>query len=271
MGKASAIEWLSYVAPDGRVIPGHTWSPWEGCAKVSPGCAHCYAWARDGRHLIEAVDHWGADAPRLMHSEEYWRHPHRWSRWAEREGVRVRVFPSLCDPFEHYVGPSATQLDEARRRMWRVVRETPHLDWVLLTKRPENFRWMLPWMLSGDEAWPNVWLLVSCETQEHLDARVPPLLATRAIVRGVSAEPLLGPIDATRVLLLGRIDWVIVGGESGAGARSMRPEWARAIRDECRAAGVPFFFKQWGSKREMGRQLDGQTWDEFPRASEVRR
>ena len=144
---------------------------------------------------------------------------------------------------------------------------TPQHTYQILTKRPERMRPVvsrlrheLPW-----QGWPlpNVWCGISCEDHDTADERIPILLDTPAAVRFISAEPLLGPIELAP---FGGLDWVIVGGESGAGARPMDLEWVRSLRDRCTAAGVPFFFKQWGGRtpKAGGRELDGRTWDEMP-------
>ena len=158
--------------------------------------------------------------------------------------------------------------------MWQLIDETPHLDWLLLTKRPAKAARLAPW----GQDWPsNVWLGTTAENQEWADKRLPALLDSAAKVRFVSAEPLLGAIDIAPYLKgKSGVDWVIAGGESGSGARPTDPKWIRGLRDQCRSAGKAFFFKQWGtwgptdsglvrlSKKKSGRTLDGREWDEFP-------
>lgn len=285
MAKDSKIEWTH-----------HTFNPWWGCTKVSPGCKHCYAeaWARrTGREI------WGPKAPRRQLSDAYWRQPLLWNADAERGNVRARVFcASMADVFE-----DRRDLDEKRERLWPLIEATPALDWLLLTKRPQNMRRMAPW---GDR-WPaNVWAGTTAENQRWADKRLPELLEVPAAVRFISAEPLLGPLDLRPWLEGTRngryaIDWVITGGESGPRARPMSPEWARSLRDQCRTAGVAFLFKQWGNwkpieaehvnghvsrtiflsdgnritvanlgKKAAGRHLDGMTWDHVPRPAAVR-
>lgn len=277
MAKDSAIEWTH-----------HTFNPWWGCTKVSPGCKHCYAEAfarRIGR------DNWGARATRRFFGDAHWREPLKWNAEAARAGVRRRVFcASMADVFE-----ARHDLVPHRERLWRLVGETPALDWLLLTKRPERVLAAVPW----GKKWPaNVWVGVTAENQRWAQKRIPILLDFPAAVRFLSCEPLLGPLDL-RQWLNGsrRVDWVIAGGESGHGARPMNPEWARHIRNQCLAAGVPFHFKQWGhwrpdytetaptrrrlsvedsagrvvtlvrlGKVEAGRELDGRTWDQLPKA-----
>lgn len=269
MGERTDIEWSDA-----------SFSPWEGCAKVSEACKNCYAEARDTwlhpalkqaeRQEGERAKptHWGTGAPRRFHGDDYWKQPLKWNEKAEREGTRPRVFcASLADVFE-----DRHDLDVHRERLWKLVEATPNLDWLLLTKRPENVRVMAPW---GSEWSSNVWLGTTVENQQRLDERLPHLVQHPAVVRFLSVEPLLGPLDLRHYL--DRIQWVIVGGETGHGARPTQIEWARQVRDQCLEFGVPFFFKQWGNhapdesgeqlvklRRKHDRQLDGRIWSEFP-------
>lgn len=299
VAETSTIEWTDA-----------TFNPWIGCTKVSPACDHCYAEAMDFRF---GGGHWGARAARKRTSVAYWRQPLAWNRKAEKTGRRPRVFcASLADVFDAEVPP------EWRADLFGLIDATPHLDWLLLTKRPQIARKEMP-----ATPRPNVWLGTTAETQAMADLRIPILLDTPAVVRFASIEPLLGPINLRNVggggwdlhdALTGyweddvddvgsstrwghteRLDWVIVGGESGHGARPMHPGWARDLRDQCQAAGVPFFFKQWGEwnpapeiidasgssfhrfgqntwvqrrgKKAAGRLLDGRAWDELPTPS----
>lgn len=316
----------------------HTFNPWWGCAKVSAGCAHCYAETLANRFYPGL---WGTDAPRRPAEEQYWREPLAWNRKARRDGVRRRVFcASMGDVFE-----DRPDLRRPRAKLWTLIRRTPHLDWLLLTKRPENLTALLP--EGWGEGWENVWLGVTAENQQTAEERIPILLETPARVRFASCEPLLGPVDLTWLRLSGLtfrsperpwepwllipgdrldalrgeivsprttccvaddlpvLDWVIVGGESGGQAWPMHPDWARGLRDQCRKADTPFFFKQWGrwvpveeeshlteprplrprerwvsretdrevcrmrvsAKRAPGQdRLDGTQWHEFPEA-----
>jgi protein gp37 len=248
----SKIEWTD-----------HTFNPWIGCTKISEGCKHCYAEALDKRWKRE---NWGPSATRTRTSDENWKKPLQWNRKAEKEGKRYRVFcASLADVFEqhpdfHFNGSMQTWRDE----LFHLMRVTPHLDWLVLTKRPENIRQMVPdmWYTYAEGVgynWPvNVWIGTSIESQEQADKRIPELLNAPAAIRFLSCEPLLGPVefsdvtkrsDAVKQLgkpALAGIHWVIAGGESGHGARPMHPDWARSLRNQCAAAGVPFLFKQWG-------------------------
>jgi protein gp37 len=145
-------------------------------------------------------------------------------------------------------------------RLWALIRRTPHLDWLLLTKRPGRIARSLP--SDWGEGYPNVWLGVSAEDAETARQRVPVLVATPAKLRFVCCEPLLGPVDLRP--WAERLDWVIAGGESGPSARPLRPEWARDLRDQCVEANLPLFFKAWGSER-AGRRLDGRIWQQLPK------
>lgn len=236
MGKDSKIEWTH-----------HTFNPWIGCVKVSPGCAHCYAEAQNKRW---GRDLWGSAKPRQITSDAYWKQPHAWNADAEAAGERKRVFcASMADVFE-----DREDLIEQRARLWCLIAATPALDWLLLTKRPENLLRMVPWMASDGKPWSNVWLGTTCEDQRRADERIPHLLQVPAVVRFLSCEPLLGPVSIAPHLEINmrtepitvNIDWVIAGGESGHGARPMHPGWARSLRDQCEEFGVSFFFKQWG-------------------------
>lgn len=281
MAENSKIEWTD-----------HTFNPWIGCQKVSPGCDHCYAegWSKRSGHV-----EWGPHGARRRTSAANWRKPLAWDKAAREAGRRARVFcASLADVFDNH----ASILPEWRADLWRLIAATPHLDWLMLTKRPQNIGKMLPHAWNG--GWPNVWLGTTVENQTEAHRRIPHLLSVPAAVRFLSVEPMLGPVDLTEWFwgreepcpgcskdidcdcghlprhMLGEEDdlsWVICGGESGPGARPMNWDWARSLRDQCQAAGVPFFFKQWGEwengllkvgKKHAGRILDGRTWDEVP-------
>ena len=234
MGENTKIEWAD-----------HTFNPWWGCSKVSAGCKNCYADKLDSRF---GGDHWGADAQRKPMSDAHWRKPLKWNL-AAAGGARKRVFcASMCDVFEILPAshPSYELLERSRRRLWDLIERTPHLDWLLLTKRPENFAHRIP---GFRHPWPNVWLGVTAENQEQADLRIPILLSTPAALRFVSYEPALGPVDFKKHMSGGQefaytFDWLIVGAESGPGARPMSEEWVRSARDQCRFYGVDFFYKQ---------------------------
>ena len=249
MGQTTKIEWCD-----------HTWNPWRGCAKVSPACDHCYA-ERQALRNPAVLGQWGDSGTRTHASAAYMDLPYRWNRAARKAGVRRRVFcGSLMDFFEDNM-----QIESDRRRAWQVIQDCTALDWLLLTKRPKNFARMLPWCDGSDvRVRPHVWLGVTVENQAMADERIPLLLGAPAAVRFLSCEPLVGPISfrwapwtkpavypdggSTESHLDGMrgIDWVITGGESGRDARPMHPGWVGGLRNQCQAAGVPFFFKQWG-------------------------
>ena len=226
-----------------------TMNPWIGCSKVSPGCDHCYA---EGEAKRRGWAQWGPGEPRMLTSDNYWKQPLIWDRKAKAAGRRHRVFcASLADVFDNEVP------QEWRVRLLNLIDATPNLTWLLLTKRIGNAAKMLP-----RDPLPNIWLGTSVVNQEEADRDIPKLRDTPAEVRFISYEPALGAVDFTPWLPnppyepLG-IDWIIAGGESGRGARPMHPNWARSVRDQCKAAGVPFFFKQWGEYVGGGRDQNG--------------
>jgi len=260
MSENSKIEWTD-----------HTFNPWEGCQKVGPGCDNCYAENRNARFAGGAAINWGPGAPRRRTSAANWRKPLVWNRDAgvfyAAHGRRQRVFcASLADVFDNAVDP------QWRDDLFALIEQTPNLDWLLLTKRIGNVGNMLPVPFDFDRLYPNVWLGATICNQAEADRDIPKLLAVPAARRFLSMEPLLGPVDLeypvslfpggparccgghecgcggrpTDPPLIYGIDWIIVGGESGPGARPMHPDWARSLRDQCTAAGVPFLFKQWG-------------------------
>jgi protein gp37 len=234
MAERSAIEWTDA-----------TWNPVRGCTKVSPGCKHCYAevFAERFRGVPGHPFEQGFDLRLVPDALEL---PTKW-----RTGRRVFV-NSMSDLFHEDV-PAAFI-----RRVFRVMASNPQHQFQLLTKRSER----LASFTNTISVPPNVWLGVSVENTDYI-WRVHDLRSVKARVRFLSVEPLLGPIER---LPLRNIHWVIVGGESGHGARPMNAGWVRSIRDQCQEAGVPFFFKQWGGVRKSstGRELDGRTWDEMP-------
>jgi protein gp37 len=239
-----------------------TFSPWWGCTKVSPGCANCYA---EGIANRFAPGSWGPQGTRRLQTDSYWQKPLAWDKRAARAGARRRVFcASVADVFE-----DRPELAAPRRRLFLLIGETRNLDWLLLTKRPENLARMVP-----PGPWPNVWLGVSVEDQARADERIPHLLAAPAAVRFLSCEPLLSAVDLS--CYLARLDWVIAGGESGPGARPFLLEWAESLRDQCAAAAVAFFLKQVGrSPQYRGEAVvtsDGKGGDpdEWPEGLRVR-
>jgi protein gp37 len=281
MAKNSQIEWTN-----------HTFNPWWGCKKVSPACDNCYAelWAKRMGHQL-----WGTAAPRRFFGNAHWQEPLKWNEEAGITHNRKRVFcASMADVFER-----RADLNDARSRLWSLIEKTPNLDWLLLTKRPQNVKRLVPW--KGE--WPtNVWLGTSVENQTLAEKRLPFLLENGAAVRFLSCEPLLGPLDLRPWFTtsdLYPIDWVIAGGESGGKSRPMHPDWIVSLLYQCEAANIPFHFKQWGhwvpvdltneiakpqllslsnerpvemvrlAKKLAGRKLEGTTWDGLPHTAKV--
>jgi protein gp37 len=248
MGFESHIQWTD-----------HTFNSWIGCTKVSAECDHCYA---ADLSRFRGWAQWGPGEPRRVLSKATWRQPLKWNRKCTELGIRQRVFcSSLADVFD------AEAPAGQRDRLYQLIRETPSLDWLVLTKRPH----LAPRYLPADwgNGYSNVWLGVTVgvrKSQWRFDA----LRKIPARVRFVSIEPLL---EALPDLDLIGFHWAIVGGESGPGARPMDPEWAIAIIDQCKAAGVPVFFKQKGMvlARELGcRDRKGGDFDEFPPEFQIR-
>ena len=286
----SKIEWTD-----------HTFNPWIGCQKVGPGCNHCYAEAQNARF---GGDNWGPHAPRRRTSPKNWLEPLKWDKAAAAAGKPAFVFcASMADVFDN-------QADEATRaELWALMQDTPHLVWIIVTKRGANVASMIPDHWYKGE-WPaNIWLLYSICTQNEADRMVPLLLDQKAKynipVVGLSMEPMLEAVDITPYLYIytkdddavlmteekpgdplpelpyhhpattdksdittPRLDWIIVGGESGRDARPMHPDWTRSLRDQCQDADAPFFFKQWGnclpfdwSIGDTGPRSTGWVWD----------
>jgi protein gp37 len=225
----SKIEWTD-----------HTFNPWIGCQHVSPGCDHCYAETlMDSRyHKVE----WGPHGERKRTSDANWRQPIKWNvaagQFKKEHGHRPRVFcASLADVFDNKVPTSW------RNDLFALIRQCRRLDWLLLTKRPQNILKMLPKDWGGD-GYHNVWLGVTAENQIYFDQRWRILQRIPAVVRFISYEPALGPLSLSQYGHLP--DWLISGGESGGGARPLKPRWIRNIIRECRDRGVAAFHKQWG-------------------------
>lgn len=204
-------------------------------------------------------NHWGPRATPRLTSTDNWRKPSRWQKEAEQTGKRRQVFcASMCDVFDKNAP------EGARDRLWALIRETPMLDWQLLTKRAPNIEKYLP--ADWGNGYPNVWLGVTVENRPHGLPRIPILREIPSVVRFLSIEPLLedlGEID------LAGIHWVIVGGESGPSPRPMEASWVLSIRRQCIEQKVPFFFKQWGgrSSDKGGCELNGMEIKEWPRVA----
>jgi protein gp37 len=241
MAEKTAIAWTD-----------STWNLAWGCTKVSPGCKNCYA---DGLADRYGYDVWGPEKSRRTFGEKHWQEPIKWNRQAEKEGRRRRVFcSSMCDVFEDH-----PTIQKELAKLWPLIRATPHLDWQLLTKRPERIGDNLP--ADWDQGWHNVWLGTSIENNDYT-WRADYLCQIPAVVRFISYEPALGPLDK---LDLTGIHWVIYGGESGQDFRPEDKQWARDMMARCRAASVAFFHKQSAAYRtETGVELDGQIVREYP-------
>jgi protein gp37 len=271
MSATTKIEWCD-----------STWNPWIGCTRVSPACDDCYAARSTPARTMGIV--WGPGEARHRTSGDNWKEPARWNdahaAFFAQHGRRRRVFcASLADVFDNQVDP------QWRVDLFRLIAATPNLDWLLLTKRIGNARSMYQVATGAigcmHHDWPaNVWLGATVVNQEEADRDIPKLLATPAVKRFLSMEPLLGKVDISDYMWpvcgwwkgphnsyreakaagaecgLKRqglvsaharfVDWVIAGGESGPKARPMHPDWVRSLRDQCEPAGVPFLFKQWG-------------------------
>lgn len=226
-----------------------TWNPTTGCHKVSAGCKFCYAEVMTRRLMAMGIAKYAAGFNNVRTHEKELKVPYKWKT------PKVVFVNSMSDLFHKDVPV------EFIRRVFRVMKDNPQHIFQILTKRADR---LLYYDFQGWLEWsPNIWLGVSVENQDVLH-RIDSLRQTKANIKFLSCEPLLGPLPK---LDLKGIDWVIVGGESGYHPRPMSPEWVTDIRDQCLAAGVPFFFKQWGgaNKKKAGRVLDGRTWNEMPK------
>lgn len=267
---------ISWTATDGK--PGATFNPWMGCERISEGCKHCYAETFVSGRM--GLPLWGPvrSTERQRTSLANWKKPLAWDRTAQREGRRIKVFcASLADVFE-----DNPQVASWRADLFRLIERTTHLDWLLLTKRADRMA-ALAREAGWRDSWPdNVWAGTTVENQDKADKRIPDLLKVPARVRFLSCEPLLEQVsletipanvpplpgmpgwwdyfnaldgigynqdgyDESGRASFPRLSWVICGGENSRPARSFDLGWARSLRDQCRAAGVPFFFKQAGS------------------------
>ncbi len=254
MGSYSAIEWTEA-----------TWNPVVGCTKVSAGCKNCYAERMASRLASVAMaaiakgENPGRAANYLetVNSDGHWSGKVVLDRAALVQPIKWRApkvifVNSMSDLFQEAVPV------EFIKEVFHIMNSCPQHTFQVLTKRPD-----LAAKISSQLSWSNnIWMGTSVEDSRFVH-RIHELRQISAHIRFLSLEPLLGPLPR---LPLTQIDWVIVGGESGPRARTMRPEWVKQIRDRCLARGVPFFFKQWGgvNKSLFGRTLDGRTWDEMP-------
>jgi protein gp37 len=282
MGEFSKIEWCDA-----------TFNPWIGCQHVSPGCEYCYAEDLNTRWHYTAGGEWGPHAERHRTSASTWNGPRVWQRGAAafcaKHGRRRRVF---CASLSDWLDNQAPK--EWRYDLCRLIEQTPDLDWLLLTKRIENFKKLVPenWK-NGPPA--NVWLGATMESQEYYQKRMPILASIPAVVRFVSYEPAIGPLGQIVTGSVGNFvvpDWIIIGGESGPQARTMNPQWARDVVRQCKEHRcVAPFLKQWGTyasnplvqERGMtieeakrldregkgGGLLDGRLYREFPKCGKT--
>ena len=265
----------------------HSFSPWWGCSRKSRGCKACFA--ADNARRWGHSDLWHLHGPRRVVSDDQWRKPLKWNREAEQEGVRARILcGTMCDVFEDHPA-----VPGARARLFDLVAATPWLLWLFFTKRPENVNDLVPW---GDD-WPdNTGLIASTEDQNAVDERVPLVLSTAAPLKGLSVEPLVGPATlsmcswappggeglagvhnpltgewwpavgdcaeeyAGRRTDQARLDWIIVGGESGRKASPMHPRWVSDLYRECQDSNVPMWLKQWGEWAPVVGGTGGDAW-----------
>jgi protein gp37 len=268
MGEGSKIQWTH-----------HTFNPWWGCVRVSPGCERCYAETFSKRVGLKV---WGAQADRRFFGDKHWNEPIKWNRRAVESGERHRVFcASMADVFE-----DRDDLIPHRARLWDLIAETRGLDWLILTKRPENVQRLTP-----NGLWPmNAWLGVTAEDQKRADDRISTLLTIDGPpVRFVSYEPALEYVDFFAFLKtplrdeslaalknppMPGVDWIIVGGESGGKARGFNPTWAKEVVNQCRRAGVAAFVKQLGANvldfAGAVKDRHGGDWTEWPEELRVR-
>lgn len=234
MAAQSRIEWTE-----------STWNPLTGCTKISPGCKHCYA-----ERMAKRLQAMGQ--PNYVNGFKLTMHEHVLEKPLEWKTPQVIFVNSMSDLFHKDVPLEFIQrvFDTMKRAHWH--------QFQVLTKRSDRLAELSPYLEWTD----NVWMGVSVENEKYT-FRIDDLRKTGAKIKFLSVEPLIGPISKMN---LKGINWVIVGGESGPGARPLERDWVVSIRDQCLKAKVPFFFKQWGGvqKKKTGRLLDGRTWDQMP-------
>lgn len=247
MGDTTTISWTHA-----------TYNPWIGCQKVSPACDNCYAEVWDSR--FNGGSHWGPGAPRRRTTIQTRNKPHKWNREALAAGVRTRVFcASLADVFDNAVDP------QWRRDLAKTIRETPALDWLLLTKRIGNAAYMIERDFDG-ELPGNVWLGASVAEQKSADRDVERLLEIPATIHWLSMEPLIERVKIDPEMM-NKLDMIVVGGESGANARHMDLDWAYDLLEQARAGQTLFHFKQL-SEHDHPRTYD--DFDTFPEDLKIR-
>jgi len=254
MAENTKIEWCD-----------HSFNGWYGCTKVSPACKNCYAEKMAKRFLnIE----WGKGKPRKKTSDEYWAKPIKWNEQAQNRGIRYKVFAnSMSDVFDEEVP------DRWRTELFKLIKATPNLDWLILTKRIKEAQ---AYYKENPKCYhiSNIWLGATICNQYEAYRLIPTLITIPTAKSFISIEPLLEHIslkwswidksEGYREYIGKYVDWVIVGGETGAKARTINPDWVRSLKNQCQIANAPFFFKQWG-KYQKGALLDGKEYKEFPK------
>ena len=235
MGENSAIQWTQ-----------NTFNSWWGCEKVSPACDNCYA---EGLANRFEPGLWGKVSKRRFFGDKHWNEPLKWNRAAAGAGKKTLVFcASMADVFE-----AREDLVQERNRLWKLIQDTPNLIWQILTKRPENYKKLLPaaWLEKPPE---NVWLGITAENQRRLDERMEFLADVPSTVRWVSYEPALEALDLSK--WKSKIEWLIIGGESGHGARPMPLEWVTSAITQCRRLKITPFVKQLGGYPDKRHEMD---------------
>lgn len=253
MGKSNKIKGKENIMENTNISwTDHTFNPWMGCKKISSGCKNCYA-----EKLVQnrmGYKLWDNNERKIT-SDTNWKKPLKWNKEAKEQGVRYKVFSgSLCDIFEE-----RDDLVVARKRLWELIKNTPELDWQLLTKRPENIEKLLPddW---GD-GYSNVWLGTTVENEKVIE-RANILRGIPAQIRFISYEPALGDLSK---LNIDKIDWIIYGGESGSGFRDHDINWAREMKNKCAKENVAFYYKQSPAfKTGQCDNIDGEIIKQFP-------
>jgi protein gp37 len=263
MGEETKISYVS-----------HTFNPWWGCVKISAGCKNCYAEDQAARSHDGL---WGENSSRRFFGEKHWNEPLKWNKSAQERNVKERVLcGSMCDIMEEREGQLNYELDRERRKLYALIEKTPNLIWCLFTKRPENYMRFLPekWL---EKPLKNVWLFTTIEDKNVLKNRLLALVETPAYKRGLSIEPLLEDLSGDFLRYLEKyggtkIDWVIVGGESGENSRPFYSKWAVGIKIACDVLRIPFFMKQFGSNPIDVQFEDkkGANFNEFPPFFKVR-
>lgn len=262
MGKNTGISWTGTRRKDGSIAPGHTFNAWIGCTKVNAECANCYAETWDKIYM--GGDHWGPGASRRIMPDKYWNDPIRWNRAAVKAGEIHKVFcSSLADVFDKEA-PAGQ-----RERLWPLIKATPNLIWLLLTKRPENALEMLP--SDWGDGYENVWIGTTTGTQASFDRNYEYIKNIPAKYKFLSVEPQLEEIDFSKAFPNPVFDWIIFGGESGAKSRTFDPDWMKKPIEQSKEAGVAVFVKQmgtvWAKENDCSSKKAGdpEEWPEWAR------